>query len=601
MHEAVAWVTLVILVLLLAALAALAARRLLHRPLDEIHVRRRLALFPERNPQPVLSVSFDGQVRYANPATRALAARLNPDGGVDRLLPDDLVSRIATLLNSGAVDQQWEYLRQGNVFRCALHCMQDLGVCHVYLKDMTAQHAAESLLDHHTLHDMLTGLPNQRAFNARLENALRDGAPAAVLLLHLGRLRNLMETLGHATGEALLRRVASRLAGLMAIAPGCAVHRFEGALFAVFCPQVTDSTQLQQLVSQLKVLMAPAFHLDGRELYFSFSIGASHAPADGNDAASLLRRADAALQRAKRDGRGGFQAYYPALDAQSVQHLELEHSLTHAARRGELKLLYQPQVRISDGRMIGVEALVRWCHPLRGEIPLTEFIPLAETSGAILAIGEWVLHTACERSRAWQAAGLPPLTISVNLSALDFRTPGLLHKVEASLASSGLAATWLELEITESAAMHDIEQSVAILEQLKALGVRLALDDFGTGHSALAWLRRLPVDKLKIDQSFVRTMQRDATDAAIVRTIITLGREIGLSVLAEGVEEAGQVAMLRAMRCDLAQGYLFGRPLDEAQLLERLAALPPLDETSTIEKRGEIHAHPAARVHPLRP
>jgi len=601
MHDVLPWVVVVALALPLTAVVALTARRLLRRTLGEARVRRRLALFPERNPQPVLSVSFDGRVRYANPAAPRLANGLCAHAEVAKVLPPDLVDHIGALLNGGRAEDRWEYLHQSNVLQCSVHCMEDPGVCHVYLKDLTAQHIAESLLDHHSLHDLLTGLPNQRAFNERLAGTLADGTPTAVLLLHLDRFRPLMETLGHATGESLLGAVAKRLTGLMASLPGGAVHRFEGALFAVFCPHLTAAARLDDLAAQVKALMRPAFHIDGRELYFTFSMGASRAPEDGDDAATLLRRADTALQHVKREGGDGFQRYFPALDAQAVARLELEHALTHAAARGELTLRYQPQMRISDNRMVGVEALVRWRHPTHGEVPLTEFIPLAESSGAIIAIGEWVLRTACERAQAWQAAGLPSITVAVNLSPRHFRSPNLVQEVQACLAQSGLAPRWLEIEITESAAMHDIELATATLDRLKALGVQLALDDFGTGHSALAWLRRFPVDKLKLDQSFVRTLQSDPANAAIVRAVITLGRELGLVVLAEGVEEAGQLARLRAMHCDQVQGYLFSRPLTEPQLLELLAGLPPEDTSHPAEKRGELHEHPTARVHPLRP
>lgn len=596
-----AWLAALGIALLLLAAVGVITYRILRRMHAAAQVRRRLALFPERNPQPVLSVSFDGQVRYANPAARMLATSLYANGNAASLLPSDLVDRMGALLNSGQSDDNWEYLYQTSVLQCSVHCMEDFDVCHIYLKDLTAQHIAETLLDHHSLHDLLTGLPNQRAFNERLAGALANGAPFAVLLLHLDRFRQLMETLGHATGETLLRAVAKRLAGLVTSTPGCAVHRFEGALFAVFLPQPSNPSDLAQLAAQVKTLMIPAFYIDGRELYFSFSVGASSAPEDGLDAGTLLRRADTALQYVKREGGDGFKSYFPALDAQAVERLELEHALTHAAARGELTLRYQPQIRVSDGRMVGVEALVRWRHPTRGEIPLTEFIPLAESSGAIINIGEWVLRTACERAQAWRTAGLPPITVAINLSPRHFRSPRLVQQVETSLAASGLAARWLEIEITESAAMHDIEQAVATLTHLKALGVRLALDDFGTGHSALAWLRRFPVDKLKIDQSFVHGMEHDTADAAIVRAVITLGREMELAILAEGVEEAGQLAMLRAMRCDQIQGYLFSKPLTETQLLELLAVLPPEDEAPSMETRGEIYEHPASRIHPLRP
>lgn len=600
MHDALIWVAVIALSLLLAAVVALAlaSRRLLRRTLDEARVRRRLALFPERNPQPVLSVSFDGWVRYANPAAHQLASGMSAHGDLAKVLPYDLVDHMTALLDSGRLEDHWEYLLQRSVLQCSLHCMEDLGVCHVYLKDLTAQHIAESLLDHHSLHDLLTGLPNQRAFNEQLASALTDDRPAVVLLLHLDRFRILMETLGHATGETLLRAVAARLTGLMGSLPGCVVHRFEGALFAMLCTTPTDASSL---AARVKTLMMPAFQIDSRELYFTFSMGASRAPEDGTDTATLMRRADTALQHIKGDGGDGFQSYFPALDANAMEQLVLEHALAHAAERGELSLRYQPQFRIDDGRMVGVEVLVRWHHPTRGDIPPSEFIPLAEISGAIFNIGEWVLQTACERCQSWQAAGLQPLTIAVNLSPRQFRSTSLVHQVEASLAQSGLASRWLEFEITESVAMHDIELATTTLGRLKALGVQLALDDFGTGHSALAWLRRFPVDKLKLDQSFVRTMERDAANAAIVRAVVTLGREMGLVVLAEGVEEDGQLAMLRAMRCDQVQGYLFSKPLTEPQLLELLAGLPPEDTSHPAEKRGELHEHPTARIHPLRP
>lgn len=596
MADAVIWAAL----LAAAGLVILAVHleRRVRQHGDPGRTGRRLAQFPERNPEPVLSVSFDARLLYANPAARALAHETLQSGDAGRILPGDLAQRIAALRNAGLAATHWEYLHGGNVLRCSLHCMEDLGVCHVYLKDLTALYAAERQVDHQLLHDLLTGLPNRRALDARLQAALSRGLPAGVMLLHIDRFRGLMETLGQASAEPVLCTVASRLLEFAAREPDCAPHRLDGAGFALLCRSMPDAERLSHLAERVRVLLAAPLRVDGRELSFTFSIGASRAPQDGDDAPTLLRRADAALQHARRSGGAMLQAYHPALDAQALQRLELEHALTHAARRGQLSLRYQPQHRIADGRLVGVEALVRWHHPTLGEVPLADFIPLAETSGAIVGIGEWVLQTVCERVRAWQAAGLPQLVVAVNLSPRHFRSHELLAHVTRTLACSRLDARWLELEITESAAMHDIEAAAHTLRSLKHLGVRIALDDFGTGHSALAWLRRLPVDKLKLDQSFVRAMQHDPVDAAIVRSVVGLGHAIGLTVLAEGVEEAAQVAMLRAMRCDLVQGYYYSRPLDEAQLLARLAAEPPADPP--IRCRGEIHEHPASRVHPLR-
>jgi diguanylate cyclase (GGDEF)-like protein len=559
-----------------ALLVLVSAACFLMRKAKAAQSLRSMAQFPERNPEPVLCVSFDGHLRYANPAAIKLGKRGGGCATTDSLLPPDLSNQIAKLLGSSNSHSQWEYLHSTGLLRCSLHCIEDLNVCHVYLKDMTAQYVAETLLDHNSMHDMLTGLPNRRALAKRLEEATSEGNPAAILLLELDRIQGLMVTLGHDACDRLLQAVSMRLSSLEELVPGSTLHYFKENQLVFFCPNFSYSDKLELLVERSRELMTQAFYIDSRELYFSLIMGASRIPENGYATSTLLRCADAALQYAKRNDNN-FQLYYPDLDLQAVDNLELEHALAHAVERGELTLRYQPQFHVHDGRMAGVEVLVRWHHPVQGEIPPSKFIPLAETSGAIYAIDQWVLQTACKRHRTWQEAGLPQLMMAVNLSPRNLHLPDLVYRIESSLALSGMSTKWLELEITESAEIQNIEHAKTTLAQLRAMGIKIALDDFGTGHSAFTWLRRFPIDKLKIDMSFTRSMQHDPTDAMIVSALVRLGREMGISVLAEGVEEADQLTMLRSMRCDKVQGYLFSKPLAEAELLDLLTAMSPLD------------------------
>jgi diguanylate cyclase (GGDEF)-like protein len=566
--------------IILALLVLVSAACFLLRKAKAAQTLQSMAQFPERNPEPVLCVSFDGHVRYANPAAKKLGKQGSGSAAVDSVLPPDLSDKIAKLLDSGYSHSQWEYPHSTGLLRCSLHCIGDLDVCHVYLKDVTAQHVAETLLDHNSMHNMLTGLPNRRALTKRLEEATSEGVPAAILLLELDRIQGLMVTLGHDTCDRLLQSVSMRLSSLEALIPGSTLHHFRENQLVLFCPNFSGTDKLEQLVEKSHELMTQAFYIDSRELYFSLIMGASRIPENGYAASTLLRCADAALQHAKRNDNN-FQQYYPELDLQAVDNLELEHALAHAVERGELTLRYQPQFRVHDGRMAGVEVLVRWHHPTQGEIPPSKFIPLAESTGAIYAIDQWVLQTACKRHRTWQEAGLPQLVMAVNLSPRNLHLPDLVHRIESSLALSGMSAKWLVLEITESAEIQNIEHAKTTLAQLRDLGIKIALDDFGTGHSAFTWLRRFPIDQLKIDMSFTRSMQHEPADAMIVCALVRLGREMGLSVLAEGVEEADQLAMLRSMRCDKVQGYLFSRPLAEAQLLDLLTSQPLLDHSQS--------------------
>jgi EAL domain-containing protein (putative c-di-GMP-specific phosphodiesterase class I) len=320
------------------------------------------------------------------------------------------------------------------------------------------------------------------------------------------------------------------------------------------------------------------FPIGDREVHLGAAIGISAFPQDGDDAATLLKRAEIAMHRAKEQGPNSYRMFTSEMGSRAVERLTLESDLRRALERDELELYYQPRIALDTGRIDGAEALLRWNHPRRGKVSPATFIPLAEETGLIVPIGEWVLREACRQNRAWREAGLPPLTVAVNMSAPQFRSSGIAARIATLLGEAGLDPRGLEIELTESLVMHDAEEVVAILRELKAMGVMLAIDDFGTGYSSLSYLKRFPVDRLKIDQSFVRGIATDSDDAAIASAVISLGRSLGLRVVAEGVETEAQRAFLKARGCHEIQGYLVGRPM------------PALDFETVIRREGAVAA-----------
>ena len=400
-----------------------------------------------------------------------------------------------------------------------------------------------------------------------LGTALAGAQAGAVLLLGVDRFQTVVDTLGHAFADRLLRNIAGRLAPLAGDEQAaCCIHRFDGDLFAALLPHIAGPDDASAFSARVARAMAVPFVIEGREMFFSFSVGIAHFPDDAANVGDLLRNADTALQSAKRAGGGNAIRYTGAMSARSLERLEVEHELRRVVERGELELHYQPQLAIGGGRIIGVEALVRWRHPVKGMISPADFIPLAEETGAIVDIGTWVVTTACAQNRRWQDAGLAPMVMAVNISPRQFADPELPKIVLQGLRASGLAPEWLELEVTEGAAMHDVDTAIATLHAFKAIGVRLSIDDFGTGYSSLSYLKRFPIDKLKVDQSFVRSMTEDPSDAAIARSVISLGHSLGLTVIAEGVETEDHRRLLGEYDCDEYQGYLFSRPKPAAEL-----------------------------------
>jgi len=552
--------------------------------LKEAQERRRLALFPERNPNPVISLDANGALAYANPGAVAMAAALHL-ASAEALLPGDLQSRLDELRESRSERLRWEYPAEERIIGISIHRLEDSGAFHMYLADVTERKQAQAQLEFQAFHDVLTKLPNRRRFEDMLGSALTGGGTGAVLLLGVDRFQTVVDTLGHAFADRLLLNIAGRLAPLAGDdQAACCIHRFDGELFAALLPQIAAADDATAFAARVARAMAAPFVIEGREMFFSFSVGIAHFPDDAASVGDLLRNADTALQSAKRAGGRAAIRYAGTMSARALERLEVEHELRRVVERGELELHYQPQLDIGGGRIIGVEALVRWRHPVKGMISPAEFIPLAEETGVIGDIGAWVLETACAQNRQWQDAGFPPIVMAVNISPRQFADPELPKIVLQALRASGLAPQWLELEVTEGAAMHDVDTAIATLHAFKAIGVRLSIDDFGTGYSSLSYLKRFPIDKLKVDQSFVRNMTEDRSDAAIARSVITLGHSLGLTVIAEGVETEDHLRLLGEYGCDEYQGYLFSRPKPAVEVRALLATQQA--ERSLIEEHG---------------
>jgi len=433
--------------------------------------------------------------------------------------------------------------------------------------DISELKRTQEMLTYQAFHDPLTGLANRALFLENLEQALAHAArhegTIAVLSLDLDRFKVINDSLGHAAGDQLLVTVAARLVGCLRQED--TVARLGGDEFAILLGEPVTARQAVRAAERIIHALEAPFLLDDHEVVTATSIGIltstrRHTPAD------VARDVDVALYRAKSKGRGRYEIFDETMNAHALERLELEADLRLALERGEFTVYYQPKITLATGQLAGMEALVRWASPTRGLVAPAAFIPLAEETGLIRPLGQWVLEEACRQTRRWhdQAPGAPLVTC-VNLSARQFQHPTLVEDVARALQESGVAPPWIELEITESVVMEDAETTIATLHQLKALGVRLAIDDFGTGYSSLSYLKRFPVDTLKIDRSFVSGMQRESDDASIVHAVVSLGHALRLSVVAEGVETAEEEAHLRALGCDLGQGYSFARPLPREQ------------------------------------
>ncbi len=455
----------------------------------------------------------------------------------------------------------------------------------VLSRDVTERKDAEHRIARLAYFDALTGLPNRQSFIDRVDRevARAEGANRrlGVLFMDLDGFKGVNDTLGHSAGDLMLQSAAERLQqGLRAsdlVSRGCnqasdvELARLGGDEFTALILDVAQPEDALAIAQRVLELMRQPFSVCGRQVLMTASIGIAVYPEDGANGATLLKHADTAMYHAKELGRDNCQYYSAALTELAMQRMELSAGLRQAVERGEFSLAYQPQVDANTGRIVSVEALIRWQHPIRGTVLPLDFIALAEANGLIVPIGQWVLRTACGEAAHWQAEG-HELRVAVNLSPLQFRDANLVEVVREALTASGLAPHLLELEITESALMEDTSSTFATLIALRGLGVRVALDDFGTGYSSMSYLKRMPLSNLKIDRSFIDGLPHDADDFAIVRAIVSLAKSLGLKVTAEGVETPEQVSTLKKMACDVLQGYHFSRPVAAAQITAMLGA-----------------------------
>ncbi|MBS1230003.1 MAG: hypothetical protein H6R17_3280 [Proteobacteria bacterium] len=497
--------------------------------------------------------------------------------------PDDFIDdiwRLASLRGSWQ-GEVWLQRKSGEeiLLRTVVNAVRDghgeithfIAVAH----DISEHKANEQRINHLAHHDALTDLPNRSLCIERLrmsmQQAQRQHCRVGVLFIDLDRFKNINDSLGHHIGDGLLRSVAQRL--LAAVRLGDTVSRLGGDEFVVILNGVADNQEIMQIVDhRLIPLIGQAHEVDGAELHVSCSVGIAVYPDDGSEIEALMRNADAAMYQAKSSGRNNAQFFTAQMALHANERMNIENDLRYAVERGELRLHYQPRVDCRSGRLLGTEALVRWQHPQRGLIAPARFIPIAEESGLIVPIGAWIIDQACRQQAAWRDQGAGEIAISINLSAVQLRDPELATTIKSALAARQIRPQLIELELTESLLMEHAGATIELLHKLKALGVSLSVDDFGTGYSSLNYLHRFPIDKLKIDQSFVADMLDDPNDLAITRAIIGLGHTLGLKVVAEGVEHVEQARMLAAAGCDELQGYLFSHPLPADELLAWKAA-----------------------------
>ncbi len=440
------------------------------------------------------------------------------------------------------------------------------------IRDITERKEAEEQLHYMAFYDGLTDLPNRVLFQDRLQRAIvqsrHAGQSGALLLLDIDRFRSINDTLGHAVGDRLLRVVAERLQ--VCVREYDTVARLGGDEFAIILTEVPSVQGVVQAVQHILTVLSSPVYLEGREIYASASIGIALYPTDTSQPDVLIQYADVALYRAKSMHRSSYAFYTDDLHRRTLETLKIENDLRKSIERADFCLYYQPRIDLANGQMVGVETLVRWQHPEQGFLLPNRFISIAEESGLIVPLGKWIINAACAQGKAWRQAGLPPLRVAVNLSAVQFARPDIVCEVAQALETSGLEPEHLELELTESMLMHDAEEVIARLYELKALGVWLSVDDFGTGYSSLSYLKRLPIDTLKIDRSFMRDVPHNADDVTIASTVIVMARSLNLHVVAEGVENEQQEAFLRDHHCDEVQGNRYGLPMRPDAIVQRL-------------------------------
>ena len=555
---------------------------------------RKLSGAMEKVADSIFITDANGVIEYINPAFESITGYCR----------EEALGQTPRVIKSGKHDEQfyqqiWETLLEGEVYRNVfINRRKDGELYHEAVtitpltdehgkithfissgKDITESIQTQERLHHLAHHDALTGLPNRILFVDRLKHALiraeRRKRAVAVMFLDMDRFKIVNDTLGHEAGDRLLQAMAARLHAC--VREGDTVARFGGDEFAGFLSDVASPEDVALVVTKFLDALAPPFMIDGHELFISGSIGISLYPEDGTDTQTLMKNADTAMYRAKQRGGNIGEFYHQEMTVHAVTRLSRETGLRRALEKQEFVLHYQPQFDLSGGDVVGFEALIRWENIESGAILPADFIPLLEETGLIVPVGEWILRTACAQHHAWQAAGLPSLRMAVNISSRQFDANALMQTIKTVMQEEHMLPEFLELEITESILMKSAEPDIEALQALSSMGMRFAIDDFGTGYSSLTYLKRFPINILKIDKAFVHDITVNLDDAAIVRAIITMAHSLGMKTVAEGVETREQLDFLRTQGCDYAQGFYFSPPLPGAEIEHLLKVNLPLN------------------------
>jgi len=528
--------------------------------IDNASSRSGLVQLVEAMPFPVMRIAFDGTLLFANEASGVLLRE--SELSIGKPVPLEWVETINAASDGGAkATIDWEGFPRR--YQLTFVSEGDSGWIDVFAIDVTRFIEAEERAEFAVSHDSLTGLPNRALFTDRLEQVIalarRNGKMAAVHIIGLDGFKEINDTEGHTTGDAILQIVASRLSRATRTSDTAA--RLGGDEFAVIQVEPDGEDGVDVFARKLQRTLAEPMDFGGRTIGCSAGIGISVFPGEVESGEDLIRNAQIALDHCKNEGGGGYRFFVNEMHEEIKRRRAVEAELAHAIDNQELILHFQPKINLSTGKVTGMEALVRWIHPVNGFMSPAEFIPVAERSRLIIPLGEWVLREACQRTKAWNDAGLGPLKVAVNLSGVQFHEPSLVEGIRTVLDETGLPPQCLELEITETVAMEDAESTSAVFKRLANLGVSLSIDDFGTGYSSLAYLKRFPIDRIKIDKTFVDDIGGESSAGAIARAVTTLGHSFGMEVTAEGVETTDQVTFLRRLECDEIQGYLFSKPL----------------------------------------
>lgn len=554
---------------------------LLKKQNRRLHILNQVVIETTRNG--IIITDRDGNITEFNKFAEILTGSRKQDV-INRPIPDAKINDfIKEVLQTGKDYEDIEFMLCPLTGQGELVClfdafpirdenMQVMGAF-AQFRDITERYHTQKQINYLAYHDDLTGLPNRRFFTGHIDELLRHGVNEnsifAVMFLDLDSFKKINDTLGHNNGDALLKLVAGRLTACCN-APGQLVSRMGGDEFTILLQDITDRTEAIQVAEEIISAFEKPFAVDSYEFYITASIGIAFYPQDGTNVEMLMKNADIALYRMKDDGKNNYNVFKPNPNSGGIERLTLENSIRKALQLGEFVLYYQPQIDILTGKIIGTEALVRWNHPTLGLLPPAKFIPIAEETGLIVPLGEWVLRTACLQNQLWREKGFAPMSVSVNLSSRQFSKHDLVETIKEILLETRIDPQYLELEITESMTMN-VDVAIEVLGKLKELGIHLCIDDFGTGYSNLYYLKLFSIDRLKIDRSFVRDIMTDSNDADIVATIIAMAHKMGIDAIAEGVETMDQLDFLRSQNCHEVQGFYYHQPLPAEEIEQLLA------------------------------